>query len=85
MDAEGEKIIRAYPLPSFPARHLIVDDDTVYCGRQGDGGLLDSMLCRIDRDTLEWKARIFPWKDEYDTPGLIPDFYVPDNWTISTR
>lgn len=58
------QIIRAYPLPSQPARLLLVTDEAVYCARQGDGGLPDSMLCRIDRETLEIAGRIFPHSED---------------------
>lgn len=78
MDAAGEQILRAYPLPALPPNSLVVTDDAVYCGRYGDGALPDSMICRIDRTTLNWIVRVFPWETESALAGL----YVPDNWTI---
>jgi hypothetical protein len=83
MDAAGRRIIRAYPLPSVPPQSLLVRSDAVYCARQGDGGLPTSMLCRIDRSTLQAKVRLFPSTFDY-TPGALqpPNFYTPPNWTV---
>jgi hypothetical protein len=58
------QIVHAYPLPGQPARLLLVTDEAVYCARQGDGGLLDSMLCRIDRQSLDITGRIFMGREE---------------------
>ena len=58
------QIIRAYPLPGQPARLLLVTDEAVYCARQGDGGLPDSMLCRINRQSLGITGRIFMGSEE---------------------
>jgi len=66
LDSETGRIVRAYPLPSLAAHQLIVTDDAVYCIRQGDGALPASMLCRIDRDTLEAIVRVFPYDDDSD-------------------
>lgn len=81
LDADETRILRAYPFPDMGPRALIVAEDAVYCTRQGDGGLPDSMLCRIDRATLELTARIFPWDES--SHFLDPDeMYVPDSWTV---
>ena len=60
LDRTARRIIRAYPLPGVPPQTLLLRDDAVYCARQGDGGLPDSMLCRVDRDRLTAQVRVFP-------------------------
>jgi hypothetical protein len=83
MDPTGQQILRAYPLPGLPPQTLVITDEAVYCGRQGDGGLPDSMLCRIDRKTGEWMVRVFPWYFESAYDPLPSDIYIPDNWVIN--
>lgn len=73
---EGE-IVRAWPLPGYPPRGLLVTDDAVYCVRQGDGALPGSMLCRIDRNTGEAIVRIFPYEGAVFTPE-----WTPANWVV---
>lgn len=83
LNDDPSRIIRAYPLPSQPARLLLVTDEAVYCARQGDGGLPDSMLCGIDRQSLDMTGRIFPYSEEsvYGPPegNAIPY----GEWTIA--
>ena len=45
------RILSAYPFRGVPPQWLLVTPQAVYCGRQGDGGLPDSMVCRVDRST----------------------------------
>jgi hypothetical protein len=68
LDAGRERVLRAYPLPAMPAQSLLVQPDAVYCARQGDGALPDSMLCRVDRRTFALTVRVFPHR----TAGLAP-------------
>ena len=78
---DAGSILRAYPLPSQPASHLLMSPDAVYCGRQGDGGLPDSMLCRIDRDTLQMVGRLFPYgTDSAYGPEALP--LPAGNWKL---
>ncbi|HSK21661.1 MAG TPA: hypothetical protein VK906_00725 [Egicoccus sp.] len=78
--AETE-ILRAYPFPDAAPQTLLATDDAIYCARQGDGGLPDSMLCRIDRETLEARVRVFPRTDE--SHFLDPEaIALPDTWTV---
>ena len=44
-------LFRSYPFRGVPPQWLLVTPQAVYCGRQGDGGLPDSMVCRVDRST----------------------------------
>jgi len=81
MDPTGERILRAYPLPGLPPYLLVVTHDAIFCGRWGDGALPDSMLCRIDRTTLDWMVRVFPWYMESGFSELS-ETYIPSNWTI---
>lgn len=59
LDPTGSRILRAVPLPGVPPQTLVVHDTAVYCARQGDGGLPDSMLCRADRNGSGTAVRIF--------------------------
>lgn len=79
MDAEGQRILRAYPLPGLPPQLLEITDDAVFCARQGDGALPASMVCRIDRSTLEWTAHVYPWIDD---SGFGENREVPANWVV---
>lgn len=82
MDESGQEIIRAFPLPSLPPQHLVIADDAAFCGRQGDGGLPDSMLCRIDRASFDWTVRVFPWKSgSLFGPGGAQGANPP-NWIV---
>jgi len=54
------KISKAYPMPGAPPSWIHVTDDSVYTGHIGDGGLPDSTLVRIDRDTLEATVVVIP-------------------------
>lgn len=81
LDPATGEIERAYPFPSVAPQLLELTDDAVYCVRQGDGGLPDSMMCRIDRSTLAATMRVFPFvTDSVFGPGS--DHFVPTNWTI---
>jgi hypothetical protein len=53
-------ISKAYPMPGAPPSWIHVTDDSVYAGHIGDGGLPDSTLVRIDRDTLEATVVVIP-------------------------
>ena len=80
LDSAGQ-IVRAYPFPSVPPRSLVATDGALYCIRQSDGGLPDSMLCRIDLDNLEATVRVFP--SDLDS-ALQPriDRWIPTTWTV---
>jgi hypothetical protein len=69
LDPERERVLRAYPLPVVPPSALLVQPDAVYCARQGDGALPDSMLCRVDRRTFGLTVRVFPHET---TPAQDP-------------
>ena len=70
VDSDDDVIVRAFPMPGYPPREMAVTEDAVYCGRQGDGGLPTSMLCRIDRRTLTFEGRLFPM-DGPDATGEV--------------
>jgi hypothetical protein len=81
LDADEREILRAYPFPDAGPQALLVTDDAVYCTRQGDGGLPGSMLCRIDRTTLEVRARYFPFDD--GSHFLDPaEMALPEHWVV---
>lgn len=81
LDQGTGDIVRAYPFPTVYPQVLELVDDALYCIRQGDGGSPDSMMCRIDRSTLEATVRVFP--SSVDSAfGDLSDIYVPENWTV---
>lgn len=81
LNHDQDRILRAFPLPSAPPQTLLVTDDAVYCARQGDGGLPNSMLCRIDRATGEWMVRLFRYEDDVRDPWPPADV-LPDHWIL---
>ena len=80
LKVDGKRIVHAYPFPSLPPQHIAITDEAVFCGRQGDGGLPDSMVCRVDLGTLERIVRIFP--SEIDSGWVDTDREPPDGWTV---
>ena len=85
LDPSRTRILRAYPLPSVPATFLRMTSDAVWCGRQGDTKLSesmlpDSMVCRIDRQTLAAHVRIFAPGQESEVRQAC--FFAPANWTV---
>jgi len=77
LDSQSGEILRAYPFSGAIPRQLLRTDDALYCIGQSDGGLANSLLCRIDLATLEPAVRIFPRDgSEYDWS------WVPRGWTI---
>jgi hypothetical protein len=81
LDTVDGPIIRAYPLPGVPPEFMVLTEDALYCGRNGEGMLPDSMVCRIDRSSLSATVRIFP--GEVDSVVAQPCFYPPSSWSIS--
>jgi len=61
------RILRAYPFLGVPPQWLLVTPQAVYCGRQGDGGLPNSMVCRVDRSTGALTVVVFPSPDDFAT------------------
>ena len=57
---QGTEIVRAYPMPGAVPSWLLVTPGYVYAGHIGDGGLPDSTLVRIDRNTLEATVVVIP-------------------------
>lgn len=81
LDHDEQRILRAYPLAGLPPQGLLATEEAVYCVRQGDGGLPDSMLCRIDRQTGEWTVRVFPHPQSGSFPAPA-DHHVPEQWVV---
>lgn len=92
LDHDEQRILRAFPLPGVPPTRIAVTDDAVWCARVGDGGLPDSMLCRIDRQTYDWQVRIFAsspdsaFTGQGDArSGLDPEtgeLWLPEHWVV---
>ena len=71
---DRHRILRAYPFRGLLPQWLLVTPKAVYCGRQGDGGLPNSMVCRVDRSTGALVVVVFPSPEEFATE----DYFVPD-------
>jgi hypothetical protein len=82
LNSARSRILRAFPLPSIPPQRVVLSDDAVYCARQGDGGLPDSMVCRIDRATLAWIVRVFAPLEESVSRSPAGREDWPSNWAL---
>lgn len=82
LDEQTDQILRAYPFPDVPPRSLTVGAHALYCVGQGDGGVTDSVLCRIDHDSLDIVVRVFA---ELGQQVLPKDTWTPDGWTVDER
>jgi len=82
LDGDDRSILRAWPLPGLPPQSLVLTEDAVYCARQGDGGLPDSMVCRIDRATGEFLVRIFPSMIDSAYTGLSERDLPAEGWFL---
>jgi len=86
LSPDRSRILRAYPLPQLAAQWIEVTPQAVYCGRTGDGGVPESMLCRIDRGSGELTGRLYacdgpdcaPW-DSRELAGW------PGTWSQGTE
>jgi hypothetical protein len=81
LDSDSGAILRAYPFPGVPPELIVVTETAVYCARNGEGMLPDSMVCRIDRVTLEPTVMVFP--GSIDSVVAQPCFYPPDHWSTT--
>lgn len=80
LDPDDGRILRALPLPGVPAEFLAVSDDTVYCGRNGEVPMPDTMICRIDRTT--GAANVTIYQPGLDSLVVQPCFYPPETWSV---
>ena len=71
---DRSRILRAYPFRGLLPQWLLVTPKAVYCGRQGDGGLPNSMVCRVDRSTGALIVVVFPGPEEFATE----DYFATD-------
>ena len=72
MTPDRSRILSAYPFRDVPPQWLLVTPQSVYCGRQGDGGVPNSMVCRVDRSTGALTVVVFPSLDDPSTDELDP-------------
>lgn len=82
LGADGD--LRAYPFVEVKPFSLFETDDAIYCGRGGDGGVPESMLCRIDRETLEITVAVFAWLDG-DMASAVDAEWWPPGWVIDAE
>jgi hypothetical protein len=74
LTSDRSRILRAYPFRGLLPQWLMVTPKAVYCGRQGDGGLPNSMVCRVDRSTGALIVVVFPGPEEFATE----DYFATD-------
>ncbi|MCB0975652.1 MAG: PASTA domain-containing protein [Actinobacteria bacterium] len=84
LDSDTGEILRAYPFSEVTPQALVATDDALYCNRQGDGGVPDSMLCRVGFDDLAADVRIFPTNAPDAGTAIPPGTWIPPYWTIET-
>ncbi|MDJ0664411.1 MAG: hypothetical protein QNJ75_07610 [Acidimicrobiia bacterium] len=78
MDPTGAEILRAFPMPGLVPSWLVVGHDAVYTGRIGDGGLPDSSVVRVVRETFELAGMVFA--AELDGPSQVVTAIREGNW-----
>ena len=83
LDADETRILRAFPFPGSPPQGLAVNDDAVFCTRQGDGAMSHSMLCRIDRTTSARNVRLFT-SDADELTSWLPVDQQAGDWSVDT-
>jgi hypothetical protein len=76
---DRSRILSAYPFRGVPPQWLLVTQEAIYCGRQGDGGLANSMVCRVDRSTGALTVVVFPSPDDFatDAPPVLGGLSAP--------
>jgi hypothetical protein len=77
------RILRAYPFRGVPPQWLLVTPKAVYCGRQGDGGVPNSMVCRVDRSTGALIVVVFPSPDYFATDAPQALAGRPGSWRLA--
>jgi len=75
LGADGA-IVKAWPMPGAPPNWLVLGSDRVYAGHDGDGGLPDSTLIRIDSATLQATVVLVPAEVDGTTTGWPPAWHV---------
>jgi hypothetical protein len=86
---DRHRVVRAYPIPGEPPQWIVLTPEAIYCGRQGDGALPESMVCRISRasarttSTQAFTARIFPPSTTADQDGPTSVKGWPGVWRIN--
>jgi len=80
---DRSRILRAYPFRGVPPQWLLVTPKAVYCGRQGDGGLPNSMVCRVDRSTGALIVVVFPSPDYFATDAPQALAGRPGSWRLA--
>ena len=60
LSPDRSRLLRAYAFPQITVQWFTVTPDAVYCGRTGDGGIPQSMVCRSERGgDLTMKGRFY--------------------------
>ncbi len=78
LDPTSGHIVRAYPFPDLKPQQLFGTDEAIYFIRQGDGAVPDSMIGRIDTETLEIRVNVIPSSDR---ASAVPEA-LPEDWRV---
>lgn len=77
------KIVKAYPMPAAVPSWVHVTDNHIYSGHIGDGGLPDSTLVRVERETLEATVVVIPSPMDGGTEWLPTWHIAPVSYSDS--
>ncbi len=69
-------IVRAWPMPGAPPNWLAAGNDRIYAGHNGDGGLPDSTLARIDPASFAATVVVIPAQLDGTASGWPPAWHV---------
>jgi hypothetical protein len=93
MTPDLRQVIRAFPIPGEPVQWIVLTPEAIYCGRQGDGAIADSMVCRIGRASISatgrsaggqaFTARVFPPETTLDADSRTSVKGWPGLWTTN--
>ena len=87
MTSDRGRILSVYPFRGVPPQWLLVTPQAVYCGRQGDGGLPYSMVCRVDRSTGSLNVTVFSVPADVRSNVGEPPVLAgrPGSWRLDSR
>ncbi len=87
MSPDRSQILSAYPFRDVPPQWLLVTPQAVYCGRQGDGGLPYSMVCRVDRSTGLLNVTVFSVPADVRSNAGEPPVLAgrPGSWRLDSH
>jgi hypothetical protein len=85
LDPSGTRIRAAFPFTGLAPQWLLVTPAAIYCGRHGQVGSPDAMVCRVDRASRQLRVRVFADRlaDAATTPSDVAG--RPGRWAIDDQ